>query len=236
MYKNNKIIAIIPARGGSKRLPNKNILPLDGKRLIEWTIEATIKSKYIDTVVVSSDCDKILDIVQRFTNVIALKRPAEISSDDAKSIDVVVHTLDYFKNTKNIIFDYSIFLQPTSPFRDEYDIDNAIEYLFKQKADAVIGVTKMDHSPLWSNTLTQSNSMDNFLDENIINTRSQDLEEYYRINGAIYINNIKRLLNENRFIFSNNIYGYKMEQLKSIDIDTKFDLLFAETILKEKNE
>jgi len=232
MYNQKKIIAIIPARGGSKRLPNKNILPLNGKPLIAWTIEAAQKSKYIDEIVVNSDSQEILNIAQTFSNIIALKRPSNLSSDSALSIDVVTHTLSHYQVNK---YDYVVFLQPTSPFRDEEDIDNAIEYLFEKKADAVIGVT-ITHDMLWSNILPKSNSMDNFLPEQSINARSQDLKDFYRINGAIYINNIKRLVKENRFIFSNNIYGYKMDRFKAIDIDTKFDLLFAKTILKEQNE
>lgn len=149
MYKNKTFLAIIPARGGSKRLPRKNVLDLCGKPLITWSIEAGLNSKYIDKVVVSSDDDEILEISRKF-GAETIKRPDELASDTATTFDAIKHTIDNLEK-----YDYIVLLQPTSPLRDQKHIDEAIELLVEKNADAVVSVCEMDHSPLWSNTLPQ---------------------------------------------------------------------------------
>ncbi|WP_187647906.1 acylneuraminate cytidylyltransferase family protein [Nitrosophilus labii] len=231
MYKNKTFLAIIPARGGSKRLPNKNILNLAGKPLIVWSIEAAKKSKYIDTTVVSSDSNKILEIARNY-DVVTIKRPDYLASDTAKSIDVIKHAIE----NVNEKYDYLVLLQPTSPLRNEKHIDEAIELLEQKKADAIISVCEAEHSPLWSNTLPDDLSMNNFLKDEIKNKRSQDLPKFYKINGAIYIYKVERLLKENSFFIKNNIYAYIMDRKNSVDIDDEVDFKLAEVILKDKNE
>ena len=185
---NKTFLAIIPARGGSKRLPRKNILDLCGKPLISWSIEAALKSKYISKVVVSSDDEEILNISSNFGADI-IKRPYELANDTATTFDTVKHTIDNFEN-----YDYIVLLQPTSPLRNENQIDEAIELLEEKQADAIVSVCEMDHSPLWSNILPEDGNMRGFLREEILNKRSQDLEKYYRLNGAIYICKTYKLL------------------------------------------
>jgi len=138
-----KYLAIIPARGGSKRLPNKNILNLSGKPLIAWSIEAALKSEYIDDIVVTSDSDKILEIARNY-DVITIKRPYYLASDTANSIDVIKHVIENVDGK----YDYLVLLQPTSPLRNEKHIDEAIELLDIKKADAIISVCEMEHSRL----------------------------------------------------------------------------------------
>jgi len=225
MYKNKTFLAIIPARGGSKRLPRKNILDLNGKPLIAWSIEAGLKSKYVDRVIVSSDSDAILDISKKYKADI-IKRPDTLSSDTSSSIDAIIHTL---KNMKE--YDYVILLQPTSPLRSSKHIDESIELLFEKEADAIIGVCEMEHSPLWSNTLDKNLSMKGFLKEEISIKRSQDLDTYYRINGAIYITNREKLLEEKSFFLKDNIFAYIMNRESSIDIDKEIDFKMAEFFL-----
>lgn len=230
MYKNKTFLAIILARGGSKRLPRKNILDLNGKPLIVWTIEAGLKSKYIDKVIVSSDDDEILNISKKYGTDI-IKRPCELASDTATTFDAIKHTVENLKK-----YDYTVLLQPTSPLRNEKHIDDAIELLESKKADAIISVCEMDHSPLWSNILPEDLSMKNFLREEVLNKRSQDLEKYYRLNGAIYICRTDKLLEEGSFLLKNNIFAYVMDRKSSIDIDEEIDFKFAEILSKEKNE
>ena len=225
MYKNKTFLAIIPARGGSKRLPCKNILGLNGKPLIAYSIESGLNSKYIDKVVVSSDDDEILTISKRY-GAVTINRPNELASDTATTFDAIKHTVDNCEK-----YDYIVLLQPTSPLRDEKHIDEAIELLELKKADAVVSVCKMDHSPLWSNTLSDSLSMTGFLKDEALNQRSQDLEEYYRINGAIYICNTGKLLEEESFFLKEKIFAYKMDRESSIDIDTKIDFKMAEILI-----
>ena len=193
MYKNKTFLAIIPARGGSKRLPRKNVLDLNGKPLIAYSIEAGLKSKYIDKVIVTSDDDEILTISERY-GADTIKRPDELASDTATTFDAIKHAMENCER-----YDYIILLQPTSPLRNEKHIDEAIELLESKNADAVVSVCEMDHSPLWSNTLNDSLSMSDFLKDEVVNKRSQDLEKYYRLNGAIYICNIKKFLKEESF-------------------------------------
>lgn len=225
MHHDKTFLAIIPARGGSKRLPRKNILDLGGKPLIFWSIEAGLKSRYIDETVVTSDNDEILNISQSCGAKI-IKRPDELASDIATTFDAIKHAIE-----NNPSYDYIVLLQPTSPFRDAEQIDEAIEFLVKKKGDAVISVCETDHSPLWSNVLPENGSMEQFLREEIINKRSQDLEKYYRVNGAIYICRTDRLLQEKTFFLKDNIYAYPMDRESSIDIDTSLDFKLAECFL-----
>lgn len=227
MYKNKTFLAIIPARGGSKRLPHKNILDLAGKPLIAWSIEAALSSKYIDEIVVSSDDTSILEIATRY-GIKTIKRPDILSSDTASSFDAVKHTIE---NSDH--YDYIVLLQPTSPLRKGIHIDEAIELLDSKNADAVISVCETDHSPLWSNTLPSNGSLMGFIRDEVKNKRSQDLETFYRLNGAIYLCNTKMLLNQKSFFIDTNIYAYIMDKKTSIDIDETIDFLFAETILRE---
>ena len=223
---NKTFLAIIPARGGSKRLPRKNILDLCGKPLISWSIEAALKSKYISKVVVSSDDEEILNISSNFGADI-IKRPYELANDTATTFDAIKHTID---NSEN--YDYIVLLQPTSPLRNEKHIDEAIELLEEKQADEIVSVCEMEHSPLWSNILPEDGNMRGFLREEILNKRSQDLEKYYRLNGAIYICKTDKLLENKSFFLKDNIFAYIMDRKSSIDIDEEIDFLFAERVIE----
>ena len=223
---NKTFLAIIPARGGSKRLPRKNILDLCGKPLISWSIEAALKSKYISKVVVSSDDEEILNISSNFGADI-IKRPYELANDTATTFDAIKHTINNLEK-----YDYIVLLQPTSPLRNEKHIDEAIELLEEKQADGIVSVCEMDHSPLWSNTLPEDGNMRGFLREEILNKRSQDLEKYYRLNGAIYICKTDKLLENKSFFLKDNIFAYIMDRKSSIDIDEEIDFLFAERVIE----
>ena len=229
MYKSKKILAIIPARGGSKRLPHKNVLDLAGKPLVAWSIESALSSKYIDRVILSSDDEEIIKVAKEWGCDVPFTRPKELAQDNSRSIDLVTHAL----NTLEEEYDDVILLQPTSPLRTSEDIDNAIEQFYAKDATSVIGVCEVEHSPLWSNTLDESLSMNNFLDDKYNNSRSQDLPIYYRINGAFYMSRVASVLKEESFFVKENIYAFVMSQEHSVDIDTKLDFIIAEAVLKE---
>ena len=229
MNKNKTFLAIIPARGGSKRLPRKNVLDLCGKPLIAWSIEAGLKSKYIDKLIVTSDDEDILSISEKYGSDI-IKRPEELSNDTATTFDALKHTIDNLEK-----YDYIVLLQPTSPLRNEKHLDEAIELLEEKNADAIVSVCEMDHSPLWSNTLPKDGSMKSFLKEEVLNKRSQDLDKYFRLNGAIYICKMDKFLNNKGFFLKENIYAYLMNKEDSPDIDDEFDFLMTEYIMKYKN-
>lgn len=226
MYKGKTFLVIIPARGGSKRLPRKNVLNLCGKPLIAYSIESALKSKYVNKVVVSSDDDEILDISKKF-GADTIKRPIDLASDTATTFDAIEHTVNNIEK-----YDYVVLLQPTSPCRNEKHIDEAINLLYSKDADAVISVCEMEHSPLWSNVLPENGNMKNFLKNEVLNKRSQDLEKYYRLNGAIYICKTEKLLENKGFFLKDNIFAYKMSRESSIDIDEEIDFIIAKTIMK----
>lgn len=228
MYKNKTFLAIIPARGGSKRLPRKNVLDLEGKPLIAYSIEAALESKYIDKVVVSSDDSEILGVSQKFGATI-LTRPDFLATDISSTFDAIEHTIEHYNN-----YDYIVLLQPTSPLRTTKHIDESIELLQSKDGDAVISVTQMEHSPLWSNTLDENGSMIDFISDEIKNKRSQDLETYYRLNGAIYICQKDRLLSEKCFFLKDDIFAYKMDNENSIDIDEEIDFELAKLYMEKR--
>ncbi len=226
---NKTFLAIIPGRGGSKRLPRKNVLDLCGKPLIAWSIEAGLKSKYITKVVVSSDDEEILNIAKEY-KVDVIRRPDELASDTATTFDALKHTLENMEK-----YDYVVLLQPTSPLRSEKYIDEAIELLEEKNADAVISVCQTEHSPLWSNTLDENLNMSDFLRAEVLNKRSQDLPRYYRLNGAIYICKTEKLLENKGFFVKENIYAYKMDKKHSVDIDEDIDFVIAEKLMQYNN-
>ena len=196
-----------------------------GKPLIVWTIEAGLKSNFIDKLIVSCDDKDILNISQE-TGVVIIVRPEELATDEASTFSVIFHLVKRIKED----YDFTVLLQPTSPLRNENHINEAFKLLLEKKADAVISVCKTSHNPLWSNVLPEDGSMVHFMKDEIKGVRSQDLPTYYRLNGAIYICRTDRLINEKTFFIRDNIYAYEMERKHSIDIDKKIDLIFAEII------
>ena len=229
MLNEKTFLAIIPARGGSKRLPRKNVMPLAGRPLISWTINAALQSEYIDKVLVTSDDDEILQVSERF-GVEVIKRPKHLAQDTSTSFDAIKHAIE---NTCS--FDYIVLLQPTSPLRTNQHIDEAIRKLDSKSADAIISVTQMEHSPLWANILPENESISDFLKDEVSNKRSQDLETYYRLNGAIYICKTEKLLYTGSFFLKSNSYAYKMSNTTSVDIDTGMDFKWAEFLYGTQN-
>ncbi len=223
-----KYLAIIPARGGSKRLPRKNLLPLQGKPLIVWTIESALQSAYIDDICVTSDDNEVLKIV-RNTGCLVLERPDYLASDTATTFDAVKHAIENLSEN----YEYIVLLQPTSPLRTAKHIDEAIDLLNTKSADAIISVCAMEHSPLWSNTLPNDGSMVGFLSNEVLQ-RSQDLETYYRLNGVLYICKTQSLLQEETFFISDNIFAYVMDEDSSVDIDTVRDFEYSSWLMERR--
>ncbi|AAO09307.1 TPA: NTP transferase domain-containing protein [Vibrio vulnificus] len=230
-----KILAITPARGGSKRLPGKNIKNLNGKPLIQWTIDAALAVQEIARVMVTTDCDEIAEIAKKAGAEVPFIRPPELATDTSSSSDVIRHALDFYR-AQGEEFDFVLLLQPTSPIRSADDIRHAIEQLIAHTADAVVSVCPCDHSPLWANTLPDDRSMADFIRHEVSQLRSQDLPDYYRINGAIYLTRVSRFYQENSLFLSSNIFAYVMDNESSVDIDHELDFLIAETVLKYREQ
>ena len=228
-----KILAIVPARGGSKRLPGKNIKVLNGKPLIQWTIEAALGIDDICRVMVSTDSQEIANIASKSGAEVPFIRPKELASDTSSSSAVIENALDFYKE-QGEFFDLVLLLQPTSPMRNKKHIEQSIALLHLKNADAIVSVCECEHSPLWTNTLPDDLSMDDFISGEIKQTRSQDLPISYRLNGAIYLSKVSRFYEEKTLFLSSNIYAYIMDSQSSVDIDHELDFLLAETILKYK--
>lgn len=227
MDKNKRILALIPARGGSKGLLGKNIMPLCGKPLIAYTIESARNSKYITKVVVSTDSKDIRQIAIKFGAEVPFIRPSELATDTSSSIDSLIHAVNYFKRESREDFDMVAMLQPTSPLRQTIDIDNAVRTIISKDAQAIISVCQSEHHPWWSNTLPENLSMKNFLKKDIEQTNRQALPVYYRLNGAIFLVKTDYLLT-NKSFYGDKTYAYVMPMERSIDIDSKHDFKIAE--------
>jgi CMP-N,N'-diacetyllegionaminic acid synthase len=233
MINGKSVLAVIPARGGSKGLPRKNIKKLAGRPLISWTIEAGLASKYIDQLIVTTDDEEIARIATEYNATVPFIRPKHLASDSASSYETIIHALDYYSD-KGESFYYLLLLQPTSPLRTTQHIDEAFCLLDSKNADSIISVTESEHSPLWSNVLPEDHSMEDFISDTCRQvTRRQDLPKYFRINGAIYIVNIKKMINEKSLFLSTNIFAYIMDRYSSVDIDDLLDFKLAELIINE---
>lgn len=232
MYKERSILAVIPARGGSKRLPGKNIKDLAGKPLIAWTIEAAKESEVFDKIMVSTDDSQIAKISNEYSAEVPFLRKESLASDTATSIDVVLDVFEFYKS-RGEFYDIIVLLQPTSPLRDATNIREAVDQFLIKSASSIISVCEVDHPVQWSNELSNDLSMDNFIRDEYKNKRSQDFPKSYRINGAIYIWDSNKLLEKKTGIIENS-YAYIMDRQKSIDIDEEIDFIFS-SILKTKS-
>lgn len=227
MYENKRILALIPARGGSKGIPHKNIAPLAGKPLIQYSIDAALQSKYIDYVFVSTDDAEIADIAKKNGSKVPFLRPKELASDTAKTIDAVLHAIETLREAGET-FDSLVLLQPTSPLRTAEDIDGAIERFYACGRKAVVSVSEVSDHPILIRTIEQTDDGERLkpLLQVSSTVRRQDMPPYYRVNGSIYINPIEGINRDTSF--NDNPIPFVMEKDHSIDIDEPIDLLIAE--------
>ena len=215
-----KVIAIIPARGGSKGIPRKNLVNFSGKPLMQWSIDAALKSKYITDVVVSSDDDEILNVAQLNQEVLVIKRPKELAQDNSKTAPVLTHVLESLKEVK---FDYLILLQPTSPLRTAKDIDLAFEKLLNSEATSLISVCELEHHPFKSFKVDEKGYLQGVINNDYPFYPRQSLPKAYRANGAIYIIKVNNFIKDKRLLTNKATY-FEMSIDASLDIDTLKDL------------
>ena len=227
----SKILAIIPARGGSKGVPRKNIKDLNGKPLIAYTIEASINSSFINTTIVSSEDEEILKVSKKFGAEI-IKRPLELASDTASTIPVITHAIEELLS-KSREFDIVMILQPTSPLRDNLDIDSAIKSFINSDVDALISVVEPDIEVLKSFIVNDNGYLQGAFDDKYPFTRRQDLPTAYLANGAIYMIKTKLFL-KNQTLIAEKTLPFVMPKSKSVNIDTLEDFNRAKDILNKK--
>jgi N-acylneuraminate cytidylyltransferase/CMP-N,N'-diacetyllegionaminic acid synthase len=231
-FQKSSCLAIIPARGGSKGIPRKNILSLLGKPLIAYTIEAARKACLIGRVLVSTDDPEIAAVATQFGAEVPFLRPPELARDETPTLPVLQHLLSQLKTTENYEPEIIVLLQPTSPLRRVGDIDKAVTLLQQTSADSVVSLCVAEHSPYWMNRL-ESDRVLPFLENVPEYARRQDLPPVYRINGAVYATRRRILMEQNRLL-GEDTRGIVMDAESSVDVDTPLDLKIAMLILQER--
>ncbi len=224
-------LAVITARSGSKGLKDKNIKLLGDRPLLAYSIEAAKESGMFDKVFVSTDSEQYARISRQYGADVPFLRSEKIAGDHASSWDAVREALAQYEKLGQR-FDTVTLLQPTSPLRSAADIVNGYQLFAGKEADYVIGVCPTEHSPLWCNTLPADMSMDGFISKEIDSKPRQELPDYYRINGALYIVRVSALPGVDD-MYHQGCYAYVMPPERSIDIDTEFDFKLAELFMTQ---
>jgi CMP-N-acetylneuraminic acid synthetase len=226
----SQVIAIIPARAESEKVPNKHIKLLNGKPLIVWTIEAALESGVFDEVVVNTDCSEIATIARKCGAKVPFIRPPYLTEDDTPTIDVLKHTLEWYE-TKKSFFSEVMMLQPTSPLRDKTAIIEAWELYLQSQAESLVSVCELEHPIQWTYKLTDDLGLAPLFEER--HKRRQEYEKNYRLNGAIYITKTEPIFNGKELFPADTSIAYVMSKYQSLDIDEKEDYLCAEFLMNK---
>ena len=224
-----KLLAIIPARGGSKSIPRKNIINVGGKPLIAWSINASLKSKYITKTVVTSEDEEILSVAKNYRSEVVI-RPRKYAQDDTPMFPVVKDCIEQVVKNGSV-FDTLILLQPTSPLRTVLDIDTAIEEFIEKKATGLISGYVPDKTPFKSFRITSQGWLHGLVDNKTPFMNRQQLPKTFYPNGAIYIVNIKSFLKIKNF-FTPRTIPFFMPLEKSVDVDSMNDLAKVRKLIK----
>jgi len=223
-----KVLAVVPARGGSRGVPRKNIRDVGGKPLIVWTIEVARASRYVDRVITSSDDDEIISVARAFGCDVPFKRPSELADDKAPGIAPVMHAMENLTG-----YDIVVLLQPTSPLRTVEDVDLCLEQLLRSGAPSCVSVCEAECHPYIAFERLSDGTLRSFIsDRQVTNLRRQDFPLALRLNGAVYAARIPWLRNSRTFITTETT-GYLMPTERSLDIDTLEDLSKADAYLSD---
>ena len=230
-----RVLGIIPARGGSKRLPRKNVASLGGKPLVAWAIEAALGASKLSRVVVSSDDAEVLSIAAKYGDEVGLRRPDEFATDSAPAIDYVQHALSALEQTSEEPFDAVAILQPTSPFTLPEDIDGTVALLESTGADTAVSVMEVDHAihPVKLKRLEEDRLLPYFEEERG-RMAAADLPNVYVRNCSVYVT--KRELIDRGIIIGDDCRGYLMPRDRSFDINEALDLQFANFLLGQRSD
>ncbi len=236
MYKDRTILGIIPARGGSKGLPGKNVRELSGKPLIAWSIERALTSKFIDKVIVTTDDSEIEEISKQYGAEVPFTRPAYLAGDTTSMLDVVLHATDFYKD-RNITFDYIALLEPTSPLRKEGDIDSAIEELIdhEEEADGLVSVGEvhLEHPSIMKGIDGGYVRPIEISTENV--TRRQDLDKVFFPYGVIYLVKTEKLI-ANKTFYQERTIPYFIERWQNYEVDDVYDFVCIEAVMNHEME
>ncbi len=229
-----RILGVIPARGGSKGLPGKNIRPLAGKPLIAWTIQAALGCRWLDRVIVSTDDREIAGTARTWGADTPFMRPAELADDATPTIKAVIHAIRWLEENQGYRPDYVMLLQPTSPLRTSSDLEEAIRLAAGKEADAVISVAPVEDHPAWMKVLDSDGRMKDFLPGSGSASRRQELEPVYALNGAVYLTRLELVLEKETW-YGDRTLAYVMPPERSLDIDNYLDFQLAELVLSNGN-
>ncbi len=229
-----KILAVIPARGGSKSVLRKNIVKVNGKPLISYTINAALMVDHLTDVVVSTDDSEIANISRDLGAQVPFIRPEDLASDEAQSAPVIEHALNFMENEKGIKYDAVLMLQPTSPLRTSIHIKESIDLFLSQECDSVVSVVSVGGNHPFRMKRLVGNQLVNYIDQGFWDMRPrQNLPDVYIRNGAIYLIDRDVIINQHQLIGSKCL-GYVMSDTESANIDTPIDLMLAELLIKEQ--
>ena len=227
-----KVLAIIPARSGSKGLKNKNIKDLCGHPLMYYTIKAAKESECFERIMVSTDSEYYAEIARKCGAEVPFLRSEEMSRDNAGSWDAAREVLSRYKELGDE-FDYVALLQPTSPLRMAKDIKGCIELIENDEVNAAVTVTEVDHPVQWCFTMPENHSMQELAYSPYNYMRRQELKVHYRENGAIFLVNAKKIMDLDYNFYADGCFAYIMPQDRSVDIDTEIDFRIAEVLMSE---
>jgi CMP-N-acetylneuraminic acid synthetase len=235
MFKGGKVLGIIPARGGSKRLPRKNIRYIAKKPLIAWSIKAAFDSELLDKVVVSTESSEIEKIANECGIGDVINRSDALSNDDATTNEVLIEVLDVLRE-RGESYGHIVLLQPTSPLRTGADIKRAFHLMEEKNAIGAISVCRTEHPVEWMGQIGEGDLMDSFISETELDKSSQDCALSYQINGAIYIASVDRFLYEKTVFLKSGMVAVVMDRASSVDIDDEYDLQLAAWLLNRREE
>lgn len=230
MLEEKRVLCVIPARGGSKGLPGKNIKRLAGKPLIAYTIEQALESRYIDRVIVSTEDDRIGGVSRKFGAEVPFKRPVELAGDDSSVIDVLLHAVGWMERVEGSSFDMLVLLHATTPLRLARDIDACIEMLVEEDADNVFSVSESHRNPYFNMVEIDAGGRVRKVKDGGYATR-QAAPKVFDMNASIYVW-WTDLLKEKKRTFLDGSRVYKMPKERSVDIDDAVDFLVAEALLR----
>ena len=228
MYKGKTFLAVIPARGGSKGVPRKNIRMLAGKPLIAWTIDVAKQSAYLDRCIVSTEDTEIAAVAKKYGGDVPFMRPAELAADDTPGYMPIIHAMDSLPN-----YDYAVILQVTSPLRTVEDIDRAIELCVDNDAPSCVSITKAEHSPYWMYKLDDKGIMQPLIKLSFEEFyQRQKLPPVHRLNGAMFVGKYD-FVRANQGFLGDGVMGYIMPGERSYDIDSETDFRLCELLMQE---
>jgi len=228
MGTNLKVLALVPARGGSKGIPRKNVKRIAGKPLIAWAIEAALRSPLLAAVAVSTEDQEIAEIARQWGAQVPFLRPPELAQDDTPGIDPVLHALDQLPE-----FDAVLLLQPTSPLRTTEDIDGCVGLALARQLPSVVSVSEPEKHPYWMYRLGTDQRLQALMDVPPASCR-QELPPVYVLNGALYFARTNWLRQHRTFVTAETV-AYIMPQERSVDLDSPLDWKLAELLLKEQS-